>query len=112
MSSGRSKYYVHIVIFCTRVNKPLKRRVLFLNSTRRGQAYTSLFRFEQIELPTSNIERRTSNNDVALLHDIISIVLINPMFRHHSFHSTFDVGRSMFDVIFFGEPQWPPQRNA
>jgi len=52
-------------------------------------------------------EHRTSNNDVAALRNLISFVLksrsqsLNDYFCFFIFsHSTFDVGRSMFDVHF------------
>jgi len=68
------------------------------------------------ERPTSNIERRTSNNDVASLFKLIQhkhptlndyffsavVILGTKILINFSvflfFHSTFDVGRSMFDV--------------
>ncbi len=86
---------------------------------------------EQTEHWTSNVQRWTSNNDVAPLRNLILIVFKNPMpnlewlflllfsrvytrTEHSCIRSsrsyvcffifspsTFDVGRSMFDVLFF-----------
>ena len=90
------------------------------------------------ERPTSNVQRRTSNNDVAALRNLISFVFKNPMSNPNRTsrvghragfsatatdfgefnrvvgcptHSTFDVGRSMFDVPFF-TPSWANQVKA
>ena len=59
------------------------------------------------EHPTSNVQRRTSNNDVASLRNLISFVYYFCFFIFS--HSTFDVGRSMFDVHPFSVR---PARNA
>jgi hypothetical protein len=61
------------------------------------------------ERPTSNIERRTSNNDVASLRNFFNEILALVFVFHSTFlpRETFflfhlgDVGRSMFDVHFF-----------
>ncbi len=54
---------------------------------------------EPAEHRTSNVQRRTSNNDVAPLRKLISFVYYFCFFIFS--HSTFDVERSMFDVHLF-----------
>ena len=53
--------------------------------------------FMKYERWTSNVQRRTSNNDVAALHNLIFLCFKNPL-CFFFFYSKFDVGRSMFDV--------------
>jgi hypothetical protein len=68
----------------------------------------------QTEHRTSNVQRRTSNNDVAALRNLISFFCCFRFFILS--HSTFDVGRSMFIFYhclgknkthrYFGSPYW------
>jgi len=122
---------------------PHKHKLVCRQSQVAFMSYRVVFKDER---PTSNVQRRTSNNDVAPLRNLISFVFINPKSNperlfyidripsnpwfHHStipslhysnwgeapnfffyffifFHSTFDVGRSMFDVRFFSYPSSP-----
>jgi hypothetical protein len=65
------------------------------------------------ERPTSNVQHRTSNNDVASLHNLISSVFINPMpnlewlfvflFSRFDTHNEILNPKSRFVVISVGQ---------